>query len=86
MANRTYEQKEDVQLRTITVGHKVKLLLADVSTSDTLTISGITTLSGAYAAKQSDGSTVSVTKATNVVTVTEAALTDEPIVLMVIGT
>lgn len=86
MANRTYEQKEDVQLRTVTIGHKVKLLLATVSTDDTVTVGGITTLSGVYAAKQSDGSIVSATKVDNVITITEAALTDEPIVIMAIGT
>jgi hypothetical protein len=49
---------------------------ATVSTDKTITLSDLTTINGAALLKRSDGSTVTCTVATNVITVTQASLTD----------
>ena len=51
-----------------------------VSTSDTIPISELTALGSAHLAKKSDGSEVTCTVATNIITVTGAGLTDIAIV------
>jgi hypothetical protein len=49
---------------------------ATVSTDKTITLSDLTTVNGAALLKRSDGSAVTCTVSTNVITVTEADLTD----------
>jgi hypothetical protein len=51
-----------------------------VTTNDTIPISEFTALASAHLAKKSDGSEVTCTVATNVITVTGAGLTDIPVV------
>ncbi len=53
---------------------------ATVSTSDTVTMQNIGTLSGVAILKKSDGSTVTATVATNVITITQATLTNVDII------
>jgi hypothetical protein len=59
---------------------------ATVSTDDTITLGNLADIVGAALFKKSDGTTVTFTEATNVITITEAALTDEPIVGFAYGT
>jgi hypothetical protein len=74
------------QAQTTTLKRKYLVFEATVTTSDTITITGITTLdAGCALAKASDGSAVTYTKATNVLTVTTAGLTNEHIVGFAIG-
>jgi hypothetical protein len=58
---------------------------ATVSTDDTITLSDLTTINGAALLKRSDGSAVTCTVATNVITVTEADLTDVVVVGLAVG-
>lgn len=58
---------------------------ATVSTNDTITLSDITTITGAALLKRSDGSAVTCTVATNVITVTQATLTDAVVEGIAIG-
>jgi hypothetical protein len=58
---------------------------ATVSTDKTITLSDLTTVNGAALLKRSDGSAVTCTVATNVITVTEGTLTDVPVVGIAVG-
>ena len=58
---------------------------ATVSTNDTITLGDLSTINSAHLAKQSDGSEVTCTVATNVITVTGVGLTDIPVVGFAIG-
>jgi hypothetical protein len=75
-----------VVIVTDAVTKKVLQISTSVSTNDTITLSDLTTINGAALLKRSDGSAVSCTVATNVITVTQATLTDIPIVGIAIGT
>jgi hypothetical protein len=55
---------------------EMKFRVPQVSTNDTVTLDNFTTIAAAYLCKESDGTTVAFTKSTNVLTVTEAALTN----------
>ena len=57
-----------------------------VSETNTITLGDFTTIAGAALFKKSDGSTVAFTKATNVLTVTEADLTNIDLVGFAYGT
>jgi hypothetical protein len=59
---------------------------AEVSTDDTITLGDLADILGAALFKKSDGTAVTFTEATNVITITEAALTSEPIVGFAYGT
>jgi len=59
---------------------------ATVSTDDTITLDNLTAIQNALLTKKSNGSNVTFSKATNVITVTEAALTNVPVVGFAIGT
>jgi len=56
-----------------------------VSTDDTIPLGDFTTINSAHLAKKSDGSEVTCTIATNVITVTGAGLTDVDVVGFAIG-
>jgi len=58
---------------------------ATVSTDDTIKLGDLTTVHSAHLAKKSDGSEVTCTVATNVITVTGAGLTDVPVIGFAIG-
>jgi len=58
---------------------------AIVSTNDTITIDNLATIDGAALMKKSDGSAVTCTKNTNVITVTQATLTDVPVIGIAYG-
>lgn len=49
---------------------------ATVSTSDTVTVDALTSILNAVLTKKSDGSNITFTKATNILKVTQADLTD----------
>jgi hypothetical protein len=51
-----------------------------VSETNTITLADFTTIAGAVLLKKSDGATVTFTKATNVLTVTETGLTNVDLV------
>lgn len=70
---------------TVTYGRRYKVVEAEVTTDETVTVNGIGTLAAAYCAKKSDGTAVTCTVATTKITVTAAGLTDEPIVALAIG-
>jgi len=59
---------------------------ATVSTDDTITLGDLSAINSAHLAKKSDGSEVTCTIATNVITVTGAGLTNVPVVGFAIGT
>jgi hypothetical protein len=59
---------------------------ATVSTDDTITLSDLTDILGAAVFKKSDGSSVTFTEATNVITITQAELTDVAVVGFAYGT
>jgi hypothetical protein len=58
---------------------------AIVSTSDTVTFSALTTVTFSAVCKKADGATVAHTKATNIITITEAALTNVLVEIFVNG-
>ena len=59
---------------------------ATVSTDDTITLGDLTDILGAAVFKKSDGSSVTFTEATNVITITQAALTNVAVVGFAYGT
>ena len=64
---------------------QVVTIEATVSTDDTITLSDLTTINGAALLKRSDGSAITCTVATNVITVTQATTTSVPVVGIVVG-
>jgi hypothetical protein len=67
-------------VRTVEVKKGIVNFESTVTTSDTIPISEFTAIVSASLSKKSDGSAVTVTVATNVITVTGAGLTDIPVV------
>jgi hypothetical protein len=59
---------------------------ATVSTDATVTLGDLADILGAALFKKSDGSAVTFSEATNVITITQASLTNEPIVGFAYGT
>jgi len=86
MADRdeTVVERGDVVV-TPAVVKKRLVFEATVSTNDTITLGDLTTINSAHLAKKSDGSEVTCTIATNVITVTGAGLTDIAVVGFAIG-
>jgi len=78
-------ESSKVVITTDAVTKKVLQISAIVSTNDTITLNDLTTISGAALLKRADGTAVTATVATNVITVTQATLTDVPIVGLAIG-
>jgi hypothetical protein len=64
---------------------QVVTIEATVSTDDTITLSDLTTINGAALLKRSDGSAITCTVATNVITITQATTTNVPVVGIVVG-
>jgi hypothetical protein len=56
-----------------------------VSTDDTVTLGDFTTIASVHLCKKSDGAEIACTKATNVITVTEAALTNVAAIGFAVG-
>ena len=79
-------ESSKVAIITDAVTKKVLQISATVSTSDTITLSDLTAINGAALLKRADGSAVTCTVATNVITITQATLTDVPVVGIAIGT
>jgi hypothetical protein len=71
---------------TPAVEKKYETFETPVSTDDTIPRGNFTTLAYAKLCKKSDGSDVTCTTATNVITVTGAGLTDVPVVGFAYGT
>jgi len=67
-------------VRTVEVKKGIVDFESVVSTNDTIPISEYTAIAGAMLRKKSDNTAVTCTTATNVITVTGAGLTDEPVV------
>jgi len=86
MADRpeTVVERGDVVV-TPAVVKKRLVFEATVSTNDTITLGDLSTINSAHLAKKSDGSEVTCTIATNVITVTGAGLTDVAVVGFAIG-
>jgi len=81
MVERTETNKKTSHyIKTSEVRKKIIDFDAIVSTNDTIVIEDVTLLGSAHLAKKSDGSEVDCTVATNVITVTEADLTNVPVV------
>ena len=71
---------------TDAVTKKVLQISATVhATNDTITLSDVTTINGAALLKRADGSAVTCTVATNVITVTQAGMSDTPVVGIVLA-
>ena len=58
------------------LGKKVVIVGGVLSTDETLTVSGLTTLDGAILINKADNASDSCTVATNVITLTQATITD----------
>jgi hypothetical protein len=71
---------------TAAVEKKYITFEATVSTDDTITLGDLSDILGAAVLKKSDGTSVTFTEATNVITITQASLTDVPIVGFAYGT
>ena len=71
---------------TAAVEKKYMTFEATVSTDNTITLGNLTDILGAALFKKSDGSVVTFTETTNVITVTSAGLTNVPIVGFAYGT
>jgi hypothetical protein len=71
---------------TAAVEKKYITFEATVSTDDTITLADFTTVLGAALLKKSDGTDISCTVATNVLTVTQATTTNVPVVGFAYGT
>jgi hypothetical protein len=70
---------------TPAVEKKYVVFEATVSTDNTIPIDNLSTISGVALLKKSDGSTVTCTVATNIITVTQASLTDVPVLGIAYG-
>jgi len=69
------------------VGIRVRLIKHDaVDTDDTLTVGELTKLLHAEAFRMDTGASITCTIATNVVTVTQAGMTDIPVLVCCTGT
>jgi hypothetical protein len=66
---------------TALVEKKVIILEATVSTDDTIPVSELTAVASAHVAKKSDRSEVTCTVATNIITITGAALTNVDVIV-----
>jgi hypothetical protein len=71
---------------TAAVEKKYITFEAIVSTDDTITLGDLADILGAGLFKKADGTSVTFTEATNVITVTSAALTNVPVVGFAYGT
>jgi hypothetical protein len=71
---------------TPAVEKKYLIFEATVSTDDTVTLGDLLDILGAAVFKKSDGSAVTFTEATNVITITQATLTNVPVVGFAYGT
>ena len=85
MADRTYDLQKQVQSKLVTNLKKSVLLEATVSTDDTITVGQLTAVTAAVVKKAVDGTAVSCTVLTNVITITEVALTNVQVVVFAIG-
>ena len=77
------DQTETTIMRNRTLSYAI--YEATVSTDDIVTLEDFDTLDVAVCYKKGDHSLIACTKATNVVTITGAGLTTEPIVIFVMG-
>jgi len=81
MADRGYTPLSRTKyVRTVEVKKGIVDFESTVSTSDTITITEYAAIVGATLRKKSDGSVCTCTVLTNVITVTQATLTNEPVV------
>lgn len=55
------------------------------TTNYTITVDNLASIDGAALLKKSDGSAVTFTKTTNVITITQASLTNEPVIGIAYG-
>jgi len=86
MADRseTVVERGDIVVAAATLKKRL-VFEATVSTNDTVTLGDLGTINSAHLAKKSDGSEVTCTIATNVITVTAVGLTDIAVVGFAIG-
>ena len=71
---------------TAAVEKKYITFEATVSTDDTITLEDLADILGAAIFKKADGTSVTFTEATNVITITGAGLTNVPVVGFAYGT
>jgi hypothetical protein len=71
---------------TAAVEKKYITFEATVSTDDTITLGDFTTVLGAALLKKSDGSAITCSVATNVLTITQATTTNVPVIGFAYGT
>jgi len=78
--------RAETQLRIEEIATR-RAILADavVSTNDTVTFDNLTTVTSAFVCKKLDGTSVTCSVATNVVTITGAGLTNVPVQIFVNG-
>lgn len=71
---------------TAAVEKKYVAFEAQVSTNDTITLGDLADILGAAVLKKSDGTSVTFTEATNIITITQVALTNVDVVGFAYGT
>ena len=71
---------------TAAVEKKYANLETPVSTNDTIPVSELTDILAAAVFKKSDGTAITFTEATNIITITQAATTDVDAIIFAYGT
>jgi len=71
---------------TPAVEKKYVTLETPVSTDDTVPVGQLSDILGAVVLKKSDGSSITFTEATNIITITQASLTDVDAIIFAYGT
>ncbi len=85
MSEKTYTNPRVLASRTVTELKKSILVEVVASTDDTVVINELTTITSVAVFNATTGAVVTATPATNVVTITEAALTDEKLIVLAVG-
>jgi len=85
MSARTYVNGKVIQSQTVTALKKAVLVEATVTTGDTVPILELTSIDVVACYNATTGAVVTATELTNVVTITEMALTNVKIFILVIG-
>lgn len=85
MALRTYSNPRVLSPKTVTDLKKAILVEVVASTDDTITVAELTTITSVAVFNATSGAVVTATALTNVVTITQAALTSVKLIVLAIG-
>ena len=76
------DREVDIYGVVVSFDKPIVIATSKVTTSDTVTIRSIASISARKVFKQSDLTELTTTLVTNVITVTTASLTDEPVIIL----